>query len=145
LKISITVAQAEIQESRNEAFYLDSVPPEVTPAGRHRESAHSRAMSKNARQHISSPRTPSLVQQPCSTQVTTGNARSDVPRNAMSVADMVTSQEIVQGIMRKQTANPNNPAGKGGSKVKPLRAKEPKPQCAPKRVIGRKVRTQSEH
>jgi hypothetical protein len=48
LQITITVTQAEVQERRNEAFYLDSAAPEVTPAGRIREPAHSRSNTGSA-------------------------------------------------------------------------------------------------
>jgi hypothetical protein len=39
LRIAVTVSQAEIQEARNNAFYLDSEVAEISPAGRMREPA----------------------------------------------------------------------------------------------------------
>ena len=39
LRIAVTVSQAELQELRNNAFYLDSEVAEISPAGRMREPA----------------------------------------------------------------------------------------------------------
>jgi len=38
-QIAINVSQAEIQEARDNAFYVDAEPVEITPAGRLREPA----------------------------------------------------------------------------------------------------------
>ena len=39
LRIAVTVSQAELQELRNNAFYLESEVAEISPAGRIREPA----------------------------------------------------------------------------------------------------------
>jgi hypothetical protein len=47
LRIALTVSQVEIQEVRNNAFYLDSEVTDIAPAGRIHEPAISHAVPRS--------------------------------------------------------------------------------------------------
>jgi hypothetical protein len=75
LKIAITVAQAEAQERRNDAFYLGTGIPEISPSGRQRDATHKRASVGALFQHV----VPHEGRQRhTSTRVPTRNTRTDV-------------------------------------------------------------------
>jgi hypothetical protein len=54
VQIAVTVAQAEIQERRNEAFFLDALTLHVTSAGRPSGSAQNPANSRSLNQQTNS-------------------------------------------------------------------------------------------
>jgi len=73
LRIAMTVSQAEIQEARDSAFYLDTEVADITPAGRVREPAvHYTAVRQSADSTAQS-RKPSRVGQ------STSNGQPDKP------------------------------------------------------------------
>ena len=124
LRIALTVSQAEIQEARNNAFYLDSEVAEISPSGRMREPAVHHTAAKSVANN-GDPRRKSGE----ASQRRPDNREST--RNALS-ADTVQCNECRGcGRYARDCANgsqrraDNRAAGDKGNKTKQSKASEP--------------------
>ena len=96
LRIAITVSEAEIQEARDNAFYVDAEVAEITPAGRLREPTVHHTTAKKSVGGAANVRKPHRADQQPSKQrlqVTRSNATRLSAKNA---AVMGTLRVIVR-------------------------------------------------
>jgi hypothetical protein len=80
LRIAVTVSQAEIQEARDSAFYLDTEVADITPAGRVREPAVRHTAARQSAGSAAQPRKPSREgQRRPSERASTSKGQPDKP------------------------------------------------------------------
>jgi hypothetical protein len=138
LRIAVTVSQAEIQEARDNAFYLNTEVTDITPAGRMREPAVQHATARQAGRSAGKSRKPNRAGEHHPREGTATS--SGQPSKQVRCYDCSGYGHIARDCAnRRQTQTASNATPDVGSRSGQVKVNEPPPHARQNTAYGRRA------